>query len=167
MSLHTNGINVEQSFNLLVQTYVSEIQTALNAQLGSSYVIPVFFDQPAEVFPSVQVRFFAAGGQSAARHRKVDRLQIDVRTQDEQSPIRKKIVNRLIRDSLTDKLGLTTRRASFHAYFPVKDFFENKLAATRKQNARLELFSQSGWAEVPDEDPTVLRWLIDFEIFYK
>lgn len=167
MSLETSGLNLEQSFNLLVQTHVAEIQTVLNETLSSAYTIAVYFSEKVESFPSVQVQFFAAGGQDGQRHRKVDRLQIDVRTQDEEKPFLKKVVNRLIRDSLKKKLGFTTKRTQFHGFFEVKDYFENGMSATRKQNARIELFSTAGWTELDDEDPSVERWLIDFQIFYK
>lgn len=166
MTLYTGGINVEISFNALLSGYTTETQNEINALLSTSYSIPYYPGQAVESFPSVQSNFFTTGGQDSARHRLVDRVQIDVRTNN-QSEAERKRLNRLIRDNLTNKLGLKIRRNSLHAYFPVNNFLENPSASTRQQNARIELFSTAGWLYAPDADPNILRWLIDFQIFYK
>lgn len=167
MTLNTTGLNLEGSFNKWLRALVTETQTEINALLGSSYTITYYPNRSPESFPSVQSQFFSASGQS--RGMLFDLVQIDVRTQshDLSTPGGDRRLSRLITDSLKAKLGFSTKRNDFYAYFPLKDYVSNPSSPATKQNARIELFAQAGWAELPEEDKTLLRHQIDFQIFYR
>lgn len=164
MTLKTIGFDLEGSFNKMVRTHVAAIQGEINAALGTSHVIAYYPQQNPESFPSVRSWFFATGGQEGRRL--VDRVQLDVnvKSADINNPDRR--LARLIRDSLADRLGLKSSRTEWKGFFDVKGYFANAMAPNNRQTVYLELASTAGWTQIPDEDPHILKFSIDFKILY-
>ncbi|MGV3524237.1 MAG: hypothetical protein ACO1RX_08435 [Candidatus Sericytochromatia bacterium] len=174
--------NLWKSFNALLGQAVAELETELNTALGTSYSFSTVIDGVSSSYPSVCSRFIQAEGRE--RKHLLARVRVEVIHEDSGAPHDAGLL-KLVLGSLDSKLGLRTSRDGLYAYHPIYDFFSNPAdppvqdpfrlepdsAGGRlkldEPDARAELDNASGWRDVPDTDPAIMRYQTHFKLFYR
>lgn len=163
MTLTTLGFDVEGTFFKRLKAIVALIETDL--QTASQAEALTFYPQrEPETFPAVRCRLLAGAG--IERRRRVARVQIDLFVESDPAYPDDGLLA-LIRDSLEARLGISTKRAAFHAYFDALGYFANAAGPAFRRHARLELVDPAGgWPEVIQPVPEIKCISRDFKILY-